>query len=89
MLKIEKKTTPDLVSTRRKRTLDTHMGSMKAVSIAKWSCGELFSSVHASWNGAKTKGSSSWSSTKPRYSFRTGTCVHEGSKSEKKPPTAS
>ena len=50
------------------------MGSMKAVSMARWSCGELFSSVHASWNGAKTKGSSSWSSTNPKYSFRTGTC---------------
>ena len=51
------------------------MGSMNAVSIARWSCGESFSSVHASWNGANTKGSSSWSSTKPRYSLRTGTCV--------------
>ena len=40
------------------KTPSTHMGSMNAVSIAKWSCGESFSSVHASWNGAKTKGSS-------------------------------
>ena len=58
MLKIEKKTTRETLATRRKRTLDTHMGSMNAVSMARWSCGESFSSVHASWNGAKTKGSS-------------------------------